>query len=95
MTVEDEKITQAVTSAIVALSGRQVFLAFEEAIKTEVFPGDPPEDLKKTLEDIVRRGDTGALAESVRGLEERVKAVVGTAFFHGVLKRTHGRGPTN
>lgn len=95
MTDEDDRIARAVTQAIQALDGHQVFLAFQEAIEQEVFPGDPPDDLRAHLAEIIRRGDVGALSESVRGLEQRVKAVVGTAFFHNVLRRVHGRGPTN
>ena len=95
VTAEDDRIAQAVTEAIQALDGKQVFLAFQEAMLQEVFPGEPPEDLLAHLAEVIRRGDVGSLSESVRGLEQRVKAVVGTAFFHNVLRRLHGRGPTN
>ena len=95
MTDEDDRITEAVTKAIRSLDGKDVFLAFQEAMLEEVFPGEPPKDLIENLGLIVRLGDVAALCESVKDLKQRVKAVVGTAFFHGVLRRVHGRGPTN
>ena len=92
---EDERLAAALTAAMLGMSGRQVFLAFQEAIDQQVFPGEPPEDIFKAMKEIATSDDRQAFAASIQGMEQRVKSAIGMAFFHAVLKRSNGSTPTN